>query len=119
MQKMLLIAMCIAVSVGLCSCRDSQTQRISDVTRPQRLVFHSPKSGPSAVDFHVLGQVDGNAVIASVEAAEPQKEPWPTQKISGAVDCRVRQAWSSQTCTMDYTPADVRAGHLTIKLSWH
>lgn len=112
------LAACAATAFVLCSCRQAQTQEISDVTRPQRLVFHSTRSHLTAVDLHVVGHLEGTAVLTSVEVPEPQQVPWPAQTMSGDVHLRVRQAWSSPTCTMDYAPTNVRSGNLSIELSW-
>lgn len=120
MNRRALTTLIIAVAIGLavCSCRRAELQTISDVANPQRLVFRAPMSAPTAVDIQVVGHLDGSATLTSIEIPELQKAQWPASPLSGDVDCRIRQVWSAQTCTLEYTPTNVRTGSLSVKLSW-
>jgi len=120
MNRRLLVTLTLSVATALavCSCRKTEVQTVSDVANPQRLVFRAPISTPAAVDIQVVGHLDGAATLTSVEIPEPQKAQWPAQAMSGDVNCRIRQAWSAQTCTLEYAPTNVRSGSLSVKLSW-
>lgn len=108
----------LAVALAMCACRRAEVQTLSDVAIAQRLVFRAPMDTPTAVDIQVVGRLDGSATLTCVEIPEPQKTQWPASSLSGEVDCRIRQAWSAQTCTLEYTPKNVRDGSLSVKLSW-
>jgi len=113
-----MLTLSVATALVVCSCRKAEVQTIADVASPQRLVFRAPISTSTAVDIHVVGHLDGSATLTSVEIPEPQKSQWPSSALSGDVDCRIRQAWSAPTCTLEYAPTNVRAGSLSVKLSW-
>jgi hypothetical protein len=121
MIKPPLVALAIATATALAlgACRQAQVQEIADAARPQRLVFRSPAGNPTRVDIRVTGHLDGAAALTSLELPDPQRTTWPASVISGDVDCRIRQAWSAQTCTLEYSPTNVRSGRLSIRLSWH
>jgi len=112
------LTLSVATALAVCSCRKAEVQTISDVVNPQRLVFRAPIGTPMAVDIQVVGHLDGSATLTSVEIPEPQRAQWPAAPLSGDVDCRIRQAWSAQTCTLEYAPTNVRSGRLSVKLSW-
>ena len=101
--------------LSVVGCERQQTQRIERierVTEPQTLTFHELHgSTPSGYTLHVHGHIDG---AASITASESTPQP-----ISGDVDWRIYHDYFRPSIDIQYSPAKVSAGQLTIELTFH
>lgn len=90
-----------------------QVQSVSDVSQAQRLTFRTATEYPSGVSLRVRGQLKGVASITTVE------DRWEPHQVSGDVDWQVYHDWFYPTCTFEYSPSNVTAGHLSFELTFH
>ena len=112
MNSSQLLALFAAATLNLAGCERQQTQRIERVAEPQQFTFQaSGGSMPSGYTLHVHGHIDG---AASITASESTPQP-----ISGDVDWRIYHDYFRPSIDIQYSPAKVTAGHLTVDLTFH
>jgi hypothetical protein len=104
-------ALFAATVLSLTGCERQQTQRIERVAESQTLTFHASRGNtPSGYTLHVHGHIDGTA---SITASESHPQP-----ISGDVDWRIYHDYFRPSIDIQYSPAKVAAGQLTVDVTF-
>ena len=105
-------ALLAAALLSFAGCERQQTRRIERVAESQQFTFHTSRGrAPSGYTLRVHGHIDG---AASITASESTPQP-----ISGDVDWRIYHDYFRPSIDIQYSPARVTAGQLTLELTFH